>query len=161
MGFISFIVFSLMLIAAGINGGMPIPTLIGILVICFFGWWRISIRENSGIDKIFKPIPEDPQKSKSVVITSDGEIIRTLEDDSVESTSNIDKINIGEDNIMWDFKLKKTRIILVVSIVYSILFYWLGVEEWILDELWYWSWMSPVFIYWIVIPLYRWIMKGS
>ena len=161
MGFISFIVFSLMLIAAGINGGMPIPTLIGILVICFFGWWRISIRENSGIDKIFKPIPEDPQKSKSVVITSDGEVIRTLEDGSVESTSNIDKINIGEDNIMWDFKLKKTRIILVVSIVYSILFYWLGVEEWILDELWYWSWMSPVFIYWIVIPLYRWIMKGS
>ena len=161
MGFISFIVFSLMLIAAGINGGMPIPTLIGILVICFFGWWRISIRENSGIDKIFKPIPEDPQKSKSVVITSDGEIIRTLEDDSVESTSNIDKINIGEDNIMWDFKLKKTRIILVVSIVYSILFYWFGVEERILDELWYWSWMSPVFIYWIVIPLYRWIMKGS
>jgi len=161
MGFISFIVFSLMLIAAGINGGMPIPTLIGILVICFFGWWRISIRENSGIDKIFKPIPEDPQKSKSVVITSDGEIIRTLEDDSVESTSNIDKINIGEDNIMWDFKLKKTRIILLVSIVYSILFYWFGVEERILDELWYWSWMSPVFIYWIVIPLYRWIMKGS
>ena len=161
MGFISFIVFSLMLIAAGINGGMPIPTLIGILVICFFGWWRISIRENSGIDKIFKPIPEDPQKSKSVVITSDGEVIRTLEDGSVESTSNIDKINIGEDNIMWDFKLKKTRIILLVSIVYSILFYWFGVEERILDELWYWSWMSPVFIYWIVIPLYRWIMKGS
>jgi hypothetical protein len=149
------------MIAAGIYGGMPIPALIVMLVICFFGWWRTSIRKNSGIDKIFKPIPEEPQKSKSVVITSDGEVVRTLEDGSVESTSNIDKTNIGEDNIMWDFKLRKTRIILVVSIIYSILFYWLGVEEDVLDELWYWSWMSPVFIYWIVIPSYRWIMKGK
>ena len=160
MGLISFIIFSLILIAAGINGGMPIPTLIGILVICFFGWWRISIRENSGIDKIFKPIPEEPQKSKSVVITSDGEIIRTFEDGSVKSNSDLEKTNIGEENIMWDFKLKKTRVILIASIVYSILFYGFGVVEYVLDELWYWIYMSPVFIYWIVIPIYRWIMKG-
>ena len=161
MGLISFIIFSLMLIAAGINGGMPIPTLIGILVICFFGWWRISIRENSGIDKIFKPIPEEPQKSKSVVITSDGEIIRTFEDGSVKSNSDLEKTNIGEGNIMWDFKLKKTRVILIASIIYSILFYGFGVVEYVLDELWYWIYMSPVFIYWIVIPIYRWIMKGK
>jgi len=160
MGLISFIIFSLILIAAGINGGMPIPTLIGILVICFFGWWRISIRENSGIDKIFKPIPEEPQKSKSVVITSDGEIIRTFEDGSVKSNSDLEKTNIGEENIMWDFKLKKTRVILIASIIYSILFYRFGVVEYIFDELWYWIYMSPVFIYWIVIPIYRWIMKG-
>jgi hypothetical protein len=160
MGLISFIIFSLMLIAAGINGGMSIPTLIGILVICFFGWWRISIRENSGIDKIFKPIPEEPQKSKSVVITSDGEIIRTFEDGSVKSNSDLEKTNIGEENIMWDFKLKKTRVILIASIIYSILFYGFGVVEYVLDELWYWIYMSPVFIYWIVIPIYRWIMKG-
>ena len=160
MGLISFIIFSLMLIAAGINGGMPIPTLIGILVICFFGWWRISIRENSGIDKIFKPIPEEPQKSKSVVITSDGEIIRTFEDGSVKSNSDLEKTNLGEENIMWDFKLKKTRVILIASIIYSILFYGFGVVEYVLDELWYWIYMSPVFIYWIVIPIYRWIMKG-
>ena len=160
MGLISFIIFSLMLIAAGINGGMPIPTLIGILVICFFGWWRISIRENSGIDKIFKPTPEEPQKSKSVVITSDGEIIRTFEDGSVKSNSDLEKTNLGEENIMWDFKLKKTRVILIASIIYSILFYGFGVVEYVLDELWYWIYMSPVFIYWIVIPIYRWIMKG-
>ena len=173
MGFISFIVFSLMLIAAGINGGMPIPTLIGILVICFFGWWRISIRENSGIDKIFKPIPEDPQKSKSVVITSDGEIIRTLEDDSVESTSNIDKINIGEDNIMWDFKLKKTRIILIISILWFFTSYlFIGTEgrdDWSIDNVMtrpgLYIMLLPLFIYWIAIPLYRfttsWVMKGK
>jgi len=160
MGLISFIIFSLILIAAGINGGMPIPTLIGILVICFFGWWRISIRENSGIDKIFKPIPEEPQKSKSVIITADGEVIRTLEDGSVKSNSDLEKTNIGEENIMWDFKLKKTRVILIASIIYSILFYGFGVVEYVLDELWYWIYMSPVFIYWIVIPIYRWIMKG-
>ena len=61
---------------------------------------------------------------------------------------------------MWDFKLKKTRVILIASIIYSVLFYWFGVEEDVLDELRYWSWMSPVFIYWIVIPSYRWVMKG-
>ena len=163
MKFISFffgMAFLLTIIAGGIDGVIPIPTVIGILGICFFVFWRVSIRKNSGIDKIFKPIPEEPQKSKSVVITSDGEIIRTLDDGSVKSTSNISKDNIGEDNIMWDFKLKKTRVILIASIIYSILFYGLGVVEYILDELWYWIYMSPVFIYWIVIPIYRWIMKG-
>jgi hypothetical protein len=161
MGLISFIIFSVMIVAAGINGGMPIPTIIGIIVICFFVFWRLSITKNSGIDKIFKPIPDDPQKSKSVVITSDGEVIRTLNDGSVKSTLNIDKKNnMGEDNIMWDFKLRKTRIILVVSIIYSILFYWFGIYEDVLDELGYWSMMSPVFIYWIAIPLFRWVMKG-
>ena len=160
MNIYSFIVFSILIIAMGIYGGMPIPSIIVILVMCFFVWWRTSIRKNSGIDKIYKPIPEETQKSKSVVITSDGEVIRTLDDGSVKSTSNIDKINKGDDNIMWDFKLKKTRVILIASIIYSVLFYWFGVEEDVLDELRYWSLMSPVFIYWIVIPSYRWVMKG-
>ena len=153
--------FLLMIIAGGIDGVIPIPTVIGILGICFFVFWRLSIRKNSGIDKIFKPMPENPQKSKSVVITSDGEVIRTLNDGSVKSTLNIDKNNMGEDNIMWDFKLRKTRIIVVVSIIYSILFYWFGIYEDVLDELGYWSLMSPVFIYWIAIPLFRWVMKGN
>ena len=135
--------------------------LLYIIVICFFVFWRLSITKNSGIDKIFKPIPDDPQKSKSVVITSDGEVIRTFDDGSVKSTSNIDTTITDQNNIMWDFKLRKTRIIVVVSIIYSILFYWFGIYEDVLDELGYWSLMSPVFIYWIAIPLFRWVMKGN
>jgi hypothetical protein len=169
MSFYSFIVFSLIIIAAGIYGGMSIPTLIGILVICFFGWWRTSIRKNSGIDKIYKPIPEDIQKSKSVVITSDGEVIRTLEDGSVKSNSDLEKTNLGKDNIMWDFKLKKTRIILVISILWVLIIYsgcstdvwsssfYFDETEWLL----FFLWGIPVWIYWVVIPSYRWVMKGK
>ena len=104
---------------------------------------------------------KEPEKSKSVVITSDGEVIRTLDDGTVKSTSNTDETITDENNIMWDFKLKQTRVIFFASIIYSIFFYWFGIEEDVLDELWYWSWMSPVFIYWVVIPSYRWIMKGK
>ena len=167
MKFISFffgMAFLLTIIAGGIDGVIPIPTVIGILGICFFVFWRVSIRKNSGIDKIFKPIPEEPQKSKSVVITSDGEIIRTLDDGSVKSTSNISKDNIGEDNIMWDFKLKKTRIILIISILWILILYF-GIlfdsyydnEELIL----FFLWGTPVWIYWLIIPCYRWIIKGK
>ena len=59
MNIYSFIVFSILIIAMGIYGGMPIPSIIVILVVCFFVWWRTSIRKNSGIDKIYKPIPEE------------------------------------------------------------------------------------------------------
>jgi len=69
---------------------------------------------------------------------------------------------------MWDFKLKKTRIIFIGSVVYSWLLYWgittnigsrrLGWYD--LDEGFY-VLISPVIIYWIGIPLYRWIMKGK
>jgi hypothetical protein len=61
---------------------------------------------------------------------------------------------------MWDFKLKKIRIILLASIIWGFLGIWLGVEtgggmgDWL-------GWMTPVLIYWIVIPLYRWMMKGK
>ena len=61
---------------------------------------------------------------------------------------------------MWDFKLKKIRIILLASIVWGFLGIWIGVEmrggiaDWL-------GWMTPVLIYWIVIPLYRWMMKGK
>jgi len=61
---------------------------------------------------------------------------------------------------MWDFKLKKIRIILLASIVWGFLGIWLGVEtrsgmgDWL-------GWMTPVLIYWIVIPLYRWMMRGK
>ena len=161
MNIFSFIVFSIIMIAAGIYGGMPIPALIVMLVICFFGWWRTSIRKNSGIDKIFKPIPEEPQKSKSVVITSDGEVIRTLNDGSVKSTLNIDKNNMGEDNIMWDFKLRKTRIIFLVSIpwVWFIsYFHHYNFSRYFVEIL---IFTSPVWVYWIVIPLFLWIKKGK
>ena len=172
MKFISFffgMTFLLTIIAGGVDGVIPIPTVIGILGICFFVFWRVSIRANSGIDKIFKPIPEEPQKSKSVVITSDGEIIRTLDDGSVKSTSNIGKDNIGEDNIgedniMWDFKLKKTRIILIISILWILILYfgilfdsYYEIEEW----LFFFLWGTPVWIYWVGIPSYRWVMKGK
>ena len=153
--------FLVMIIAGGIDGVIPIPIVIGILGVCFFLYWRAGIRKRSGIDKIFKPIPEEREKSKSVVITKDGEVIRTLNDGSVKSTSNIDKTITDQNNIMWDFKLKQTRVICIASIIYSILFYWFGIGEDVLDEVWYWSWMSPVFIYWIVIPSYRWVMKGK
>jgi len=98
---------------------------------------------------------------KKVVITSKGNVIRTSEDGSVTSDSEIESNEPSEDKIMWDFKLKKTRVILIASIIYSILFYGFGVVEYVLDELWYWIYMSPVFIYWIVIPIYRWMMKGK
>ena len=61
---------------------------------------------------------------------------------------------------MWDFKLKKTRIIFIASIV------WTGLASWFVDDNGGNSFAillvnSPVLIYWIGIPLYRWIMKGK
>ena len=61
---------------------------------------------------------------------------------------------------MWDFKLKKTRIIFIASIVWTGLASWWAVEEGgdFFDIL---IVNSPVLIYWIVMPLYRWIMNGK
>jgi len=61
---------------------------------------------------------------------------------------------------MWDFKLKKTRIIFIASFV------WIGLASWLVDENGGNSVAillvnSPVLIYWIGIPLYRWMMKGK
>jgi hypothetical protein len=131
MSFYTLVVYSIFVIAMGIYGGMSTGAIIGLLVIPFFYWWRTSV-QNSANKDIGKPIPKDSKK-----------IVKE------------------EVPIMWDFKLKKTRVILIATIIYSVLFYWFGIEEDVLDELWYWSWMSPVFIYWIVIPSYRWIMKGK
>ena len=61
---------------------------------------------------------------KKVVITSKGNVIRTSEDGSVTSDSEIESNEPSEDKIMWDFKLKKTRIIFIGSVVYSWLLYW-------------------------------------
>ena len=61
---------------------------------------------------------------------------------------------------MWDFKLKKTRVRFIASIIWGGLGIWLGVEAGggLIDWL---GWMIPVLIYWIGIPLYRWMMKGK
>ena len=156
--------FLLMIFAGGIDGVIPIPIVIGIFGICFFLYWRAGIRKSSGIDKIFKPIPEEPEKSKSVVITSDGEVIRTLDDGTVKSTSNTDKTITDENNIMWAFKLKKTRIILIISILWIVILYfgilfdsYYDIDEWTF----FFLWGTPVWIYWVVIPSYRWVMKGK
>ena len=61
---------------------------------------------------------------------------------------------------MWDFKLKKIRMIFLASIIWGGLGIWLAVESGggFIDWL---GWMIPVLIYWIGIPLYRWMMKGK
>ena len=63
---------------------------------------------------------------------------------------------------MWDFKLKKTRIIFIASIVWLWISYWMittdvGTSEWgyhNADTMVYLTFISPVLIYWIGIPLY-------
>jgi hypothetical protein len=70
---------------------------------------------------------------------------------------------------MWDFKLKKTRIIFIASIVwlwisYGIISTDIGRKSWgfhDVETMVYLTFISPVLIYWIGIPLYRWIMKGK
>jgi hypothetical protein len=71
---------------------------------------------------------------------------------------------------MWDFKLKKTRIIFIGSTVYSWLVYWSlasnfgNYSDWTYsnaDPLVWFLVTSPIWIYWIVIPIYRWMMKGK
>jgi hypothetical protein len=70
---------------------------------------------------------------------------------------------------MWDFKLKKTRIIFIVSVFWLWITYWIittdiGTDRWgyhTVDTVVYLTFISPVLIYWIVIPLYRWAMKGK
>ena len=75
---------------------------------------------------------------------------------------------------MWDFKLKKTRLILLVSILWSLVGYLLAsnsVFSFIvynqknryetIENPYFYIWMIPVIIYWIVLPLFRWAMKGK
>ena len=63
---------------------------------------------------------------------------------------------------MWDFKLKKTRVIFIGSVVYSWLVYWaIGDTPFSNNNTALIGFLSPVLIYWIVIPLYRWIKKGK
>ena len=144
--------------------GMLILAIPGVILMLFVYWKNSKKNKQSSTENIDKQESAEPQKSKSVVITSDGEIIRTLDDGSVKSTSNIGKDNIGEDNIMWDFKLKKTRIILIISILWILILYfgilfdsYYEIEEW----LFFFLWGTPVWIYWVGIPSYRWVMKGK
>ena len=101
---------------------------------------------------------------KKVVITSKGNVIRTSEDGSVTSDSEIESNEPSEDKIMWDFKLKKTRIIFLGSVVWLLLI--IPITEEVLylsdsDEIGFQLlFLAPIVIYWIAIPLYRWIMKG-
>ena len=101
---------------------------------------------------------------KKVVITSKGNVIRTSEDGSVTSDSEIESNEPSEDKIMWDLKLKKTRIILIISILWILILYfgilfdsYYEIEEW----LFFFLWGTPVWIYWVGIPSYRWVMKGK
>mgnify|MGYP006202365169 FL=1 len=102
---------------------------------------------------------------KKVVITSKGNVIRTSEDGSVTSDSEIESNEPSEDKIMWDFKLKKTRIIFIGSVVWLLLI--IPITEEVLylsdsDEIGFQLlFLVPIVIYWIAIPLYRWIMKGK
>jgi len=110
---------------------------------------------------------------KKVVITSKGNVIRTSEDGSVTSDSEIETNEPSEDKIMWDFKLKKTRIILIISILWFFTSYlFIGTEgrdDWSIDNVMtrpgLYIMLLPLFIYWIAIPLYRfttsWVMKGK
>ena len=98
-----------------------------------------------------------------VVITSKGKVIRNSDDRVVESNEE------SEVKAMWDFKLKKTRIIFVISILWFFTSYWfVGADfydDWSIDNVMtrppIYIMLIPVFIYWIVIPSYRWIMKGK
>ena len=75
---------------------------------------------------------------------------------------------------MWDFKLKKTRLVLLVSILWSLIGYLLAINSVfsfivynqqnryeIIENPYFYIWISPVIIYWIVLPLLRWAMKGK
>ena len=73
----------------------------------------------------------------------------------------LERVKLTYNLIMWDFKLKKTRIIFIASFV------WIGLASWIIDLggggniFIILLFNSPVLIYWIGIPLYRWIMIGK
>ena len=99
-----------------------------------------------------------------VVITPKGKVIRNPDDRGEESDEQL------EEKIMWDFKLKKTRIIFVISIIWFFTSYFFtgttySYGDWSIDYVMthplLYIMLTPLFIYWIVIPSYRWIMKGK
>ena len=99
-----------------------------------------------------------------VTITPKGKVIRGSDNRTEESDEQV------EAKVMWDFKLKKTRIIFVISILWVLVCYTsLSTDGFsyylfhsdVIDEAPFWWLISPVLIYWIVIPSYRWIMKGK
>jgi len=66
---------------------------------------------------------------------------------------------------MWDFKLKRTRIIFVTSLIWIVILFLLdyfGILDsttiWIIPVLIYW--VSPVFIKWIKLII-SWVGKGD
>ena len=86
---------------------------------------------------------------------------------------------------VWNFKLRKTRVIFIISIAWCFISYWIvtGGVMYYLDSSHYfdmvgygsyeWQWVrgefivftSPVWIYWIVIPfikiMFNWIKEGK
>ena len=89
----------------------------------------------------------------------------------------------GRINDVWNFKLKKTRIIFLLSIIWCGFVYLFFIDGWIvflldwqtynnLIKLDYFNgsmsewlfWLTPVWIYWITIPIiriaYKWIKGG-
>ncbi len=99
-----------------------------------------------------------------VTITPQGKVIRGSDNRTEESDEQV------EAKVMWDFKLKKTRIILVVSVVWFIFIYFAHSTDGFnrhmgynatFESPYFYLWLIPIFVYWIVIPSYRWIMKGK
>jgi hypothetical protein len=100
---------------------------------------------------------------EKVTITPNGKVIRGSDNRTEEFDEQV------EPKAMWDFKLKKTRIIFVISTLWVFVWYLIISADGysspfnndVLDEAPFWWLISPVLIYWIVIPSYRWIMKGK
>jgi hypothetical protein len=99
-----------------------------------------------------------------VTITPKGKVIRGSDNRTEESDEQV------EPKAMWDFKLKKTRIIFVISIIWFFTSYFFTgttdtYGDWSIDYVMthplLYIMLTPLFIYWIVIPSYRWIMKGK
>ena len=119
------------------------------------------------LDQEPKSIDELPESKSdfnthhSVLITSNGEIIRKTTSSVESSNLSSDQTKKIDDSIMWNFKFKKTRIIFLLSIpwVWFIsYFHHYNFSRYPLEIL---IFTSPVWVYWVVIPLYLWIRKGK
>jgi len=70
---------------------------------------------------------------------------------------------------MWNFKLKKTRIIFVISVLWFLTCYFIigfQFNEYfaignVMTRIEFYIILFPIYIYWIVIPSYRWMLKGK
>jgi len=121
----------------------------------------LSLDKEPGSINELSQSKSDLNKSHSVLITSNGEIIRKTTSSEESSNSNSDQTKKVNDSIMWNFEFKKTRIIFLLSIpwVWFIsYFHHYNFSRYFVEIL---IFTSPVWVYWIVIPLFLWIKKGK